>query len=427
MEHLRQSILEAESKTGRRLTELRREFNKLAAGKLSKEHYKYLGSFKDPKKRLLNKPIKGKTHSGNKSEDGTTRPWTLRDNRLMKRPSTWNAFNEATGKVLRSPDRDQGWGYDVDTCAKQCEKDNKGYDIFGLQDGGQCFCGKKAENKYKSSGEYQKGTRAAHCWSARNESSSHSRQYYGPVNPSTGRPIGLENGTRVKPGEGGKPWCNNVYKLKAKTKIKDVGNQCYNAETGALGKKYENITPQECVKFFGNDAFAIDAYANEYGRLTCYKINDRSKMKTAGDPEPSSDLVQIKDLTEKPAVEHYHHYPLEKVCADPEEHADYVNATGRNIYRIVKAVTSGASSGASSKKIELKDIKKVLPKIWSDNEMIFKSRKDTSNQFWTRAKVLAKLHEKIKTVNMRIKIKNMRQLKGKLTPIINKITQNETF
>lgn len=267
MEHLRQSILEAESKTGRRLTELRREFNKLAAGKLSENNYKFLGSFLDKEK----------------------------EDRTMKEPSSTDR-SKRRGII----ERDHGYGYDVDTCQKACKKDNKNNKYFALQDGGNCRCSTDAN--YNKHGIFylnrKKSKGPGFCWkSQKNLKTDDTRNFYGPRETKGGDPIGLSDGTRVKPGEGGSGWCNSVYSMEKKSgpTLEDVDTKCYKAKRGAFGKTIKNITPEECaVMFPDEEQLAIHAVGDEFGRFECSTIKKKFQESDKHPSYPSHTLEKTK-------------------------------------------------------------------------------------------------------------------------------------
>ena len=302
MEHLRQSILEAESKTGRRLTELRREFNKLAAGKLSEGNYKFLGSFNDEK-----------------------------NSRTMTEPPS-------TNRDIRGIERDHGYGYDVDTCREECNKDKKN-EYFALQDGGQCWC--STDKEYEKLGDFRKKgkTSPAFCWKSQKAlKRDDTRNFYGPRATEGGEPIGLTKGTRVEPGEGGSGWCNSVYSMKEKSgpTLTDVDNtKCYKAKRGAFGTTIKNITPEECAEMFPDaKEIAIHAVGDEFGRFECSTIKKKFGESDIHDSYPN----QTHEPTEVEGIETEQFYNG-RMCIDEKEGNQY-NAPEDNrsdrVYRILK-------------------------------------------------------------------------------------------
>ena len=268
MEHLRQSILEAESKTGRRLTELRREFNKLAAGKLSKKNYKYIGTAlrerKSANRKLMKKPEKGRKG-------------------------------------------DNGYGYDVDTCADACANKNEGYTIFGLEDAGECLCGENSDENFIEHDEF--------CY--KNAAEGRKAKY---------RKVPADKiPPRMKHGEGGSAHCANLYELEDNSAptLKDVaphGNEtgCWRAPEGTLNKTYENITPEECAHYAGNEPFAISAFGNENGRFTCHLIADKNSLVRH---EKRGKLSKEITADEQSMPNLYQ----QEVCIDPDDTEHRVN------------------------------------------------------------------------------------------------------
>lgn len=337
MEHLRQSILEAESKTGRRLTELRREFNKLAAGKLSEKNYKFLGSFKDKEK----------------------------EGRTMKEPSSTDRDKRKGIK------RDYGYGYDVDTCRKACKKDNqkrktqKKYKYFALQDGGNCRC--SANEEYNKHGRWTKkknDTRiitniedADFCWKSQQKlKTDDTRNYYGARNDA-GKFIGLnaKPPTRVQPGEGGSGWCNSVYSMVPTSgpTLTDVKKRCYKAKRGGFGTTIKNITPEECAEMFPNaKELAIHAVGDEFGRFECSTINKNFGKDDIHESYP----LQTTKFTEVPGFEEAQFYDG-RMCVDKDidDGAQYntpAKVRSERAYRILKVnrATPKKKSKKSKKK-----------------------------------------------------------------------------
>lgn len=361
MEHLRHSILEAETKTGRRLTELRREFNKLAAGKLSKHNYAFKGSWKDVKDGKF--IVKG-TNIGSeiyRNKNNTKK----KKGRTMKEP-------KSTNRKIRGKDRDHGYGYDVDTCAAACEKDNKDYNkdykYFALQDGGQCFCAKSSK-AYKSWGYNPKNTKdkkykeldiknSKFCWKTHKALTKDNKSnYYGARNAQN-KSIGLnaDPPTRVYPGEGGGPMCNSVYSLKRKSgpTLKDAKEKCYKAGRGALGKPIKNITPEECAVMFPKaEEIAIHALGEEhddpddnstsFGRFECSEIKKRSALVEDTTYSTLKPTTNNRDVATNniPYAEDQTKFYKKKICAHPTDALDAnynKSATQKKnrIYRILK-------------------------------------------------------------------------------------------
>ena len=336
MEHLRQSILEAESKTGRRLTELRREFNKLAAGELSEKNYKFLGSFKDKEK----------------------------EGRTMKEPSSTDRDKRKGIK------RDYGYGYDVDTCRKACKKDNKDNKYFALQDGGNCRC--SANEEYNKHGRWTKkknDTRiitniedADFCWKSQQKlKTDDTRNFYGPRAIKGGPPIGFKKRTRVQPGEGGSGWCNSVYSMAPTSgpTLTDVKKRCYKAKRGGFGKTIKNITPEECAEMFPNaKKLAIHAVGDEFGRFECSTINKNFGKDDIHESYP----LQTTKFTEVPGFEEAQFYDG-RMCVDKDidDGAQYntpAKVRSERAYRILKV------NRATPKK---KKKKRTIPRVLRSN------------------------------------------------------------
>lgn len=319
MEHLRQSILEAESKTGRRLIELRREFNKLSAGaKVSdpvlgnKEKHKFLGSWKDTQNK---------------------------DKRRM---------------VLPNKNHAHGYGYNVDICVKKCNKHNDDNDtqfnVVGLQDGGECWC---AGDKEKWRSEGLAGDGKKFCYKRQKKADGQKHKYVTDQQ--------INKGLRINPGEGGGAWCNDVYEMKQNSarKLEDKKNDegkevCWVAGKGAIDKKpaYKNITPEECAYFMKGKPFAIDAYGDEYGRFNCYRVKDEGNLEVA--KEGDEKVYEVQDLDENDKEDGAYGG---KVC-DAEQGKDSaggINDRGqatsgatKNVKRVLITASSGASSSSSS-------------------------------------------------------------------------------
>ena len=120
----------------------------------------------------------------------------MRQERVFNRPSTYKFISRKTPE--EEAKTDHGYGYDVDTCARQCKSEGKGYNLIGLQNGGECWCGKKTDD-WKKHGENE-----THCYkqSRKGLKNKNDKTYdYGPEYGNMTPQEVNASGVRVIPGK----------------------------------------------------------------------------------------------------------------------------------------------------------------------------------------------------------------------------------